>query len=254
MGLPVNIPIGICKALSARAHAGQQWPDMGFRDQFAHLLAQMLDISLKQRWPLSEERRLVERCQWFDDCCRDFLQRHPHAICIELGAGLNTRFHRLSDTADWPRFQWVDIDSPQITDSKARVLPHIDNYTLIGADIVLDDWLKVSGWVEGQPLLIVMEGVATEIGSKAVLHLIHQSIQQAGSAAELEFVLDDWYPRGWRAVIKNFLMAFNNYSDLPITRCISILELMGCDVLHKKDLLSGKALGLVINYQHKESL
>jgi hypothetical protein len=253
MALSVDIPAAVCKALSARAHAGQQWPDMGFHDQFAHLLAQLLNISLKQRWPLPEERKFVERCQWFDDCCRHFLQRHPQAVCIELGAGLSTRFHRLSVTSDWPRFQWVDVDLPPLTDSKARVLPHIDNYTLIGADMLLDDWLRVSGWVHGQPLLVVMEGTATEIGTLATLHLINKLCQQAGSAIELEIVLDDWHPHGWQVFIKSLAVLFNGYLSLPITRCIPALERIGCKIPHKKDLLGGKALGLVINYQTRNS-
>jgi len=254
MGLFVDIPAGVCKGLSARAHAGRQWPEIGFRDQFAHRLALMLGINLKQRWPLPEERKWVERCQWFDSCCRDFLQRHPQAICIELGAGLSTRFHRLSATADWPRFQWVDVDSPQITGSKARVLPHIDNYTLIGADIVVDDWLGISGRVKGQPLLIVMEGVANEIGSQATLHIVQRLCQQVGSDAEFEVVLDDRHPRDGWLFIKRIVAALITRSALPTTCCVPTLEFMGCTVLHKKDLLCGAALGMVINYHSKESL
>jgi len=249
MELLVDIPAGVCKGLSARAHAGREWPEIGFRDQFAHRLALMLGISLKQRWPLPEERKLVERCQWFDSCCRDFLQRHPQAMCIELGAGLSTRFHRLSATAEWPRFQWVDIDLPQITGFKARVLPHIDNYTLIGADIVVDDWLRISGWVREQPLLIVMEGVATKIGSEATAHLIQRLYRQVGSGSELEVVLDDRHPRDGWMIIKRVAAALTALSTLPISRYLSTLELPGCRVLHKKDLLGGKSLGLVINNQ-----
>lgn len=249
MGLSVNIPMDIRKALSARAHAGRQWPEIGFRDQSARLLAQMLHISLKQRMPLPEERRLIERCQWFDERCQDFFQRHPQAICIELGAGLSTRFHRLSDTADWPRFQWVDVDLPQVTQSKAEVLPHIDNYTLIGANILQDDWLRVSGWVPGQPLLVVMEGVAAELGGDASLQLIYHLLQRAGSATELEIVLDDAHPRGWKIALKSLAVALGARFSLPITRCISTLEYLGFNITFKKNLLGGTALGLVINYK-----
>src|SRR4051812_17243247 len=101
------LSLDIRKALCARAHARRQWPEMGFNDQSANLLAQLLGINLKQRLPLQDEQKIIERCQWFDERCLDFFQRHPRAMCIELGAGFSTRFHRLSDTADWPRFEWV---------------------------------------------------------------------------------------------------------------------------------------------------
>jgi len=263
MAFSINVSASVCKALSARAHAGRQWPDLGFSDQFAQLLAQLLDISLKQRMPLPEERRLIERCQWFDDCCRHFFQRHPKAMCIELGAGLSTRFHRLSDTADWPRFQWVDIDMPQVTVSIAQVLPHIDNYTLIGADIMVDDWLRVSGWVEGQPLLVLMEGVAAELGGNATLQLIYRLRQQAASSRELELVLDDAYPGTWKAAFKNIALGIgvwfglsirNSAAALPVTHCTSTLEYFGFKITHNKNLLGGRTLGLVMNYKNKECL
>lgn len=93
----MNQSLDIHTALCARARAGRQWPEIGFNDQSASLLAQLLGINLKQRLSPMDERQLVQRSHWFDECCRDFFQRHPRAMCIELGAGLSTRFHRLSD-------------------------------------------------------------------------------------------------------------------------------------------------------------
>ena len=248
----MDFSLDVSKGLCARAHAQREWPGIGFSDQSAMLLAHLLGINLKQRLPPIDERHLIERCQWFDERCRDFFWRHPHALCIELGAGLSTRFHRLSDTADWPRFQWVDVDLPHITASKAGVLPPIDNYRLVGADIMQDDWLSLSGWKPGQPLLILMEGVAPEIEGELILQLICRLRQRAGSAQELELVFDDRNPNTWRLWLKALAVGLGAGFTLPITRYLPALEYLDFRVTRQQPLLGRRALGLVINYINLE--
>jgi O-methyltransferase involved in polyketide biosynthesis len=246
--------LDICMALCARAHAQRQWPEIGFSDQFASMLAQLLGISLKQRLSPAAERRLIQRSQWFDEVCRDFLHRHPKAMCIELGAGLSTRFHRLSSTADWPRFQWVDVDLPHVTVSKAAVLPAIDNYRLVSADIANDDWLSLSGWVRGQPLLILLEGVASELKGDALLRLIYRLQQSAHSAQEIEVVLDDVPASPWPVWQKLWAFVLGETARLPITSSIRALEARGFYISQQKSLLGNAAVGVVMNYKHQEWL
>ena len=248
----MDFSFDIRKGLCARAHAQRRWPEIGFSDQWASLLAQLLGISLKQRLSPLHERELIQRCQWFDDRCREFFQRHPRALCIELGAGLSTRFHRLSDTADWPRFQWVDVDLPQITASKAGVLPPIDNYRLVAADIVNDDWLGQAGWVRGQPLLILMEGVASELEGEQMLQLIYRLRHCAASAQELELVFDDRHPNSWSVWLKTLAVGLGARFKLPITRYISVLEYLDFRVVRQQSLLGKNALGMVINYMNPD--
>ncbi len=241
-------------SLCARAHAQRQWPEIGFSDQSASLLAQLLGISLKQRLPPAAERQLIQRSQWFDHACRDFLQRYPKAMCIELGAGLSTRFHRLSSTADWPRFHWVDMDLPQITATKAAVLPVIDNYRLVSADIVSDDWLSLSGWVEGQPLLILLEGVASELKGNELLQLICRLGDTAKGAEALQLVLDDNYLSTWRAWLNSLAFRLGTSVRLPIMACIAALDACGFYISQQKPLLGNTARGFVINYRNQEWL
>lgn len=248
----MDFSLDIRKGLCARAHAQRQWPEIGFKDQWASLLAQLLGISLKQRLSLPLERQLIQRCQWFDDRCRDFFQRHPQALGIELGAGLSTRFHRLSDTSDWPRFKWVDVDLPHITESKASVLPTIDNYRLVAADIVNDDWLSRVGWESGQPLLVLMEGVASELEGEQMLQLIYRLRQRAASAQELELVFDDLHPNSWRVWLKTLALGLGARFKLPITRYISALEYLDFRIARQQPLLGASALGMVINYMNTE--
>lgn len=248
----MNQSLDIQLALCARARAQRQWPEIGFSDQSASLLAQLLGINVKQRLSPLDERRLIQRNQWFDECCRDFFQRHPHAMCIELGAGLSTRFHRLSDTADWPRFNWVEVDLPQVSALKADVLPAIDNYRLVGADIEQDDWIGLIGWTSG-PVLILLEAVAQELKGDSLLKLIYQLRQRLG-AVELEIVLDDQRPHLWQPWFKTFASYFGISYRVPIAAELPALEAQGFRLTRKENLLGNTVLGIVINYCEQDVL
>lgn len=128
-------------ALSARAFAQQRCPESGFSDRSARLLAKLVGIPDSLCKDPEWERNCLVISQWFDAHCQQFFKRHPQGMCIDLGAGFSTRFHRLSEADDWPRFSWVDIDLPDITAIKKNAIPKTDNYQLIAADIVRDDWL-----------------------------------------------------------------------------------------------------------------
>lgn len=248
----MNPSLDIHMALCARARAQRQWPEIGFSDQSASLLAQLLGINLRQRLSPLDERRLIQRSQWFDECCRDFFQRHPRAMCIELGAGLSTRFHRLSDTADWPRFTWVEVDLPQVTALKAGVLPTIDNYRLLSADIEQDDWMNLIGWTSG-PVLILLEAVAQELKGNSLLKLIYQLRQHFG-AVEFEIVLDDLQPHPWQAWLNVVTSYVGIAYRAPIAVDIKKLEAQGFRLTRTENLLGNTALGMVINYCEHELL
>jgi O-methyltransferase involved in polyketide biosynthesis len=169
-------------------------------------------------------------------------------MCIELGAGLSTRFHRLSDTADWPRFHWVEVDLPQVTALKAGVLPTIDNYRLVSADILSDDWLNLSGWQPEQPLLVLLEAVAPELKGNSLLHLI-KCLRQRVGAAELEIILDDRRPRLWQHWLKQLATYLGAQFRVPITTYCAELEQQEFQITRQKSLLGNTFVGMVINYQ-----
>lgn len=137
---------GIYGALSARAYAQQRCLESGFNDRSARLLAKLIGLTDSVCKDPEWECNCLLRSQWFDSRCRQFFKRYPQGMCIDLGAGLSTRFHRLSEADDWPRFSWVDVVLPGITAIKKEAIPKSDNYQLIAADIVREDWLASADW------------------------------------------------------------------------------------------------------------
>lgn len=180
-------------ALSARAYAQQIWPSIGFQDHAAKTLAKLLGVTAPLKTDLTWERTCLWRSQWFDEQCRHFFMRYPQAMCIDLGAGLSTRFHRLSEVDDWPRFSWVDVDLPEVTAIKANALPRIDNYRLLAADIIKEDWLAASGWHPRTPLIVTFESVLMVMNGRDIGDIFATIVKHCSPASTIEIVFD--YPK-----------------------------------------------------------
>ena len=58
------------------------------------------------------------RAKQLDDWCTDFLQRHPDAVVLHLGCGLDGRVFRLDPP---PSVLWFDVDQACLTDG-----PHVE--------------------------------------------------------------------------------------------------------------------------------
>lgn len=180
----------IYSALSARAYEQQSWPELGFHDHAARLLARLLGVNTPIYNDPQWERSCLVRSQWFDARCHQFFKSHPQGMCIDLGAGLSTRFHRLSEADDWPRFSWVDVDLPKITAIKAQAIPKIDNYRLIAADIVRDDWLAIIGWHPYTPLIITLESVLFDMSVTDIYAVFANITKHCTVASKVEIVFD----------------------------------------------------------------
>ncbi len=54
----------------------------------------------------------------FDDLVRDFIARHSGCTVVNVGCGLDTRFHRVDDG----KTRWYDLDLPQVIDVRQRLI------------------------------------------------------------------------------------------------------------------------------------
>ena len=61
--------------------------------------------------PASNQYLVALRAKQLDDWCADFLHRHPDAVALRLGCGLDGRVFRLAPP---PSVLWVDLDQPEV--------------------------------------------------------------------------------------------------------------------------------------------
>lgn len=62
---------------------------------------------------------LAIRAREFDFIIRDFIQQHPRATIVNIGAGLDTTFNRVNNG----KIKWYDLDIPPVIRLRGELLP-----------------------------------------------------------------------------------------------------------------------------------
>ena len=71
------------------------------------------------------------RARVLDDWTTAFIEKHPNAVVLHLGCGLDSRVFRVDPP---PEIAWFDVDFPEVIDIRKRVYPAREgDYRMIGA-------------------------------------------------------------------------------------------------------------------------
>ncbi|OQO94694.1 hypothetical protein B1813_00895 [Saccharomonospora piscinae] len=99
-------------------------------------------------------RNVAIRARLLDDHVRDFVRRHPDAVVVELGCGLETRAFRteLPETVDY-----YAVDLLSVIELRRRLMPHHPRETMIAAS--LDDPRWTDAIPSGRAAILVADGV-----------------------------------------------------------------------------------------------
>jgi len=94
------------------------------------------------------------RAKKLDQVASAYLARHPDAVGIDLGAGLDTRANRLDlpSTVDW-----YDVDLPAVAAAREQLIPPHPDRHVVAADVRDEDWLDAIP--TGRPAVIVADGL-----------------------------------------------------------------------------------------------
>jgi O-methyltransferase involved in polyketide biosynthesis len=99
-----------------------QRTDALIKDERAEALVRQLDQeSLRKTTALTEDStRLVVilKTRDFDRFAQDFLRRHPDAVIVHIGCGLDTRFERV----DNGQAEWYDLDLPEVIEPRRKFI------------------------------------------------------------------------------------------------------------------------------------
>lgn len=76
------------------------------------------------------------RAKLIDNEARQFLARHPDAVVIQLGAGLDARYERLGRPEVT---HWFDLDLPEAVDLRRRFLTETDRNTCLSESMFETD-------------------------------------------------------------------------------------------------------------------
>jgi O-methyltransferase involved in polyketide biosynthesis len=138
-----------CRALDNR----RPQPILG--DSMADEIVRKLDYDVDQfHIGTNLMLNVAVRGKKLDDVTSRFLTRHPDAVGLDLGAGLDTRAVRLAPPST---VDWYDVDFPTVATARQDVIPDHPGAHVIGADVRDPEWLEAVPTT--RPAIIVADGL-----------------------------------------------------------------------------------------------
>src|SRR4030042_145259 len=107
------------------------------------------------------------RAKKYDDYARDFLQKFPEGVIVNIGCGLDSRFLRI----DNGKVIFYDLDLPEIIGIRKGFFEETERYHLISSSVLDFDWMAVVRHPNG-PFLVMADGVFMYLEGRDVRMLV----------------------------------------------------------------------------------
>jgi len=164
-----------------------QRPDALIKDERAEALVRQLDQeSLRKTLALTEDSGrvvLILKGRDFDRFAQDFLVRHPDAVVVHIGCGLDTRFERV----DNGRVEWYDLDLPDVIELRRKLVGgEGERHHFLACSVLDNAWLSALGAHRQRPVLFLAEGVFMYFDEAQVKSLV-LTMKEHSPGAELVF-------------------------------------------------------------------
>jgi len=177
-----------------------QRPDALIKDEKAvALVTQMMadghiryDFDRVRQIPMPELLKVMRimLTREMDRYARDFLSRHPEAVVVHIGCGLDSRFERVAERND--RVEWYDLDLPDVIGLRRKFIgDERERYHLLGCSVLADAWLEAVRVHSQRPFLFLAETVFVYFTEAQVKSLV-LTLRDHFPGAELVF--DGWRP------------------------------------------------------------
>ncbi len=123
-----------------------------------------------------------------DRYTRDFLNRHPEALVVHIGCGLDSRFDRV----DNGQVAWYDLDVPDVIELRRKLIGDSGGrYHLLGYSVFEEAWLEAVRVYSQRPILFLAETVFVYFPEAQIKSLVFTLRDQFPGA---ELVFDGWRP------------------------------------------------------------
>lgn len=121
------------------------------------------------------------RAKMLDDRISDFVGRHPDAVVVDLGAGLDSGFYRVSPP---PSVDWYNVDLPGILAVRDEVLPAHPHVHSVPVSLADERWTH--GIPGERPTMLVADGVFAFLPEPTIVGLF-RTVTAAFDSGELAF-------------------------------------------------------------------
>ncbi len=136
------------------------------------------------------------RAKMLDDRVRDFVERHPDAVVVDLGAGLDSGFQRVGPP---PTVDWFAVDLPGITALRDEVLPADPHSHSVPVSLADEHWPDAIP--ADRPTILIADGLFAFLSEPVIAGIFRRITEHFGSG---ELAFNDYGGIGWfsRAAIK----------------------------------------------------
>lgn len=146
------------------------------------------------------------RARFFDECARAFLSRHPEGTLVNLGAGLDTWFHR----TDNGRSSSLCIDLPDAIALRAAFLPPPPRERLVAGSVTSETTL--THIPSGRPACVALAGLSMYL-HKAELMALFAALD-ARLAPDSVVLMDGYSPVA--AWLTNRMIRYTGLTEAPV--------------------------------------
>jgi O-methyltransferase involved in polyketide biosynthesis len=132
----------------------------------------------------------VMRVRQFDTFALSFLARNPGGLVVDIGCGLDTRFHRLDDA----QMTWLGVDLPEVIQLRRQLLPDGERCRTIAQSMFELTWLDEVARTK-KPVIFLAEGVFPYFSAGDVRPMVAEMAKRFPAG---ELVFDAMSPyMGW---------------------------------------------------------
>lgn len=110
---------------------------------------------------------IAVRSRMLDDVVRSFVGRHPDAVVLELGCGLDGRIERVQPPST---VDWYDLDLPAVVTVREQLLSPRPNVHPVATDLADLAWLERIP--AGRPAVAVADGLVAFLPKDAFVALL----------------------------------------------------------------------------------
>jgi O-methyltransferase involved in polyketide biosynthesis len=144
--------------LAARAMQPDAFPEIGLNDPAAAAWARRLDADLGPfQADTGTMRGACVRSKWFDAQIAGFLRRHPEAVGVSIGCGLNATLARVAREVDITRCDWVDVDLPEVLRLRRALEPPAPRRHQLAIEDDHASWVAAVPWAPDRPIVLMAE-------------------------------------------------------------------------------------------------
>ncbi len=169
-----------------------QRPDAMMKDEKAVALVTQMsyDFDRVRQIRMAEGNKVarIMLTREMDRYARDFLSRHPQAVVVHIGCGLDSRFERV----DNGQVEWYDLDLPEVIGLRRKFIGgEGERYHLLSCSVLEDAWLEAVSVHHQRPFLFLAENVFVYFMEAQVKSLV---LRLRGHFPGAELVFDGWTP------------------------------------------------------------